>query len=474
MLLSFSRGRALFPSRIFRHSIAIVLLALPGSAPLAAEMSIHNTSTPAVFDVARTYSLAELIDFAQRQNPQTRLAWLATLRRRAMTQQARSAFLPQVQGSAQSSDERIINPFPRPLAPLGYTMVDIPEIDAGLSAEYTLLDFGRRRAALASATAQQQAMQWNYQRSLQDVAHAVAVSYYRALSAERGLEAHRQMLQNAQAVQAAAEAALQAGRATLPDVLSARAVTAQHEYDLTTAEQELSLAKVELRETIGIEPSDEIRFTPAPELPSEEKVTQSISSLIDLSLSQRPDLKALSEQLHAAQDEYKRARANHAPEITFASRGAMQGMWPSFSQPSLGDTVQFVWNAGLKVQWSFFDGGQRHAEDAARQADQEQTGEQLRQGKNRTIREVWDAYLKLRTAFQQRKSAETLLDASQKSYDAAFEAYRYGVKNLVDLLTAQSQLAQAQLVAVQADTSVRVSMVEMAYATGASLDKRSR
>ncbi len=69
-------------------------------------------------------------------------------------------------------------------------------------------------------------------RTNQDVAFRVVTNYYNLITALERLEASRQIVKTAQTTQEAAEAQLANGRATLPDVLNTRAVSAQASYDL--------------------------------------------------------------------------------------------------------------------------------------------------------------------------------------------------------------------------------------------------
>ena len=59
-----------------------------------------------------------------------------------------------------------------------------------------------------------------------------------------------------------------------------------------------------------------------------------------------------------------------------------------------------------------------------------------------------------------------LLTSATTSYDASLDAYRYGVKNLVDLVAAETQLAQARLAHVQSHSNLLVSAVNLDYKTG--------
>ena len=56
--------------------------------------------------------------------------------------------------------------------------------------------------------------------------------YFNLITAQERLEASQQIVKTAQTTQHAAEAQLANGRSTLPDVLNARAATAQAAYDL--------------------------------------------------------------------------------------------------------------------------------------------------------------------------------------------------------------------------------------------------
>ena len=90
-------------------------------------------STAASLDPNHPYTLAELIDIAEHNNPRTRIAWERAKQRAAQLGIARSAYYPLLAGIALFADQRIVNPFPKPLAPDGYTMVQIPVIQPELN-----------------------------------------------------------------------------------------------------------------------------------------------------------------------------------------------------------------------------------------------------------------------------------------------------------------------------------------------------
>jgi outer membrane protein TolC len=426
----------------------------------------------ATIDPRHSYRLEELIDIAETNNPRTRIAWESAKQAAEGIGIARSEYFPRLAGTALFGNERFINPFPKPLAPLGYTMVESPTIDAGLAMEYTVFDFGRRRAQLDSSKAQRFAAVASFQRVNQDVAYDVVVAYYNLVTAQEQLAAVRQILATARTTQSAAEAQLANGRATLPDVLNAKAGTAHAEYDLQTTLGDEEIARVKLREALGVEPSDAITVEKPAGAPDLSAVSTSVASFVENALQDRPDLKSLAERLRAADAEVKKARSAYRPTVEFESKGSSQSIWPTVSQPSLGDTTQFVWSTGIQLKWNLFDGGLRRHEVLRRTSEQRQAAEELREKSDDIARETWVAYLQFGTAVRQQEAAQTLLLAATTSYDASLDAYGYGVKNLIDLVNAESQLAEARLADVEARSAVLTSAANLGYTTGNLLRPR--
>jgi outer membrane protein TolC len=190
-----------------------------GSTPPAGVISIIDPNHP--------YTVAELIDIAEHNNPRTRIAWERAKQKADQLGIERSAYYPILAGVATFATERIIEPFPKPLAPQGYTVDDIPIVQPEITLQYLLFDSGKRKANVDAATAETLFAGANFIQTNQEVAFQVASAYYKLLTAQERLQATKDTLKTAQTTQDAAEAQLHNGRSTLPDVLNARAETSQ-------------------------------------------------------------------------------------------------------------------------------------------------------------------------------------------------------------------------------------------------------
>jgi len=438
----------------------------------AANCTAHNSApmTKADIDPKKPYNLEELIDIAETNNPKTRIAWETAKQAAEQLGMARSEYYPHLAALALAADERLIVPWPRQLgASNGYFVAQAPILQSGVDLIYNVFDFGRRGARVEASKAISLAAAAGFQRVNQDVAFRVVTAYYNLITAEERLEASHQIVKTAQTTQDAAEAQRANGRATLPDVLNARAAAAQSLYDLQASIGGVDTARVVLRETIGVEPSDEIVVADPSGLPLPTEVVESTAGLVNTAKQQRPDLWAISEKLQAANAELKGARSEFLPAISFGASVAQQSLWPSINFPGanpLGHSNEPVWNVGVSVSWNIFDGGLRRHEVEAADSRRRESEHEQREMEDAIGREVWTAYVQFRTAVRQHESAETLLTSATTSYDASLDAYKYGVKNLVDLVTAENQLAQARLAVVQSRSAVRIDAANLDYSTG--------
>jgi outer membrane protein len=202
------------------------IVSTPGEASFCAGSAIPDPKVAAI-DRQHQYSLPELIDIGERNNPKTRQAWERTKQQAKVLGIERSEYFPVLAAAALFGHRRVVQPFPKPLSPIGYSVVDLPLVLPQLDLQYLLLDFGGRKARVDAAKAEALAAGALFIKANQDLAFGISNDYYALLTAQERLQAARETLQTAQTTQDAAEAKLSNGRATLPDVLNARAETAQ-------------------------------------------------------------------------------------------------------------------------------------------------------------------------------------------------------------------------------------------------------
>jgi len=420
----------------------------------------------AILDPVHPYTLAELIDVAEEHNPSTRVVWERAKQKAAELGLARSAYYPELDGLAVFGDERLINPFPKPLAPRGYVMVEVPVVRPEVTLQYLIFDFGKREAKVDSAKEERLAAGADVIQVNQALAFRVASAYYQLVTAQERLQAAQDTLRTAQTTQDAAEDRLKNGLATLPDVLNARAETAQAAFDEESADGDEKIARVTLTEAVGAGPSPDIVIDSQKSAPLPERLTMSIDALIDRAMKDRPDLMAQTLRIRSAEADIRAARAEYKPQMVLSGSAAQTSVWPTADYGQLGPASEPTWSAALGVQWRIFDGGARKNELLIAESKRREAQDELTAKDDETTREVWTAYIAFRTALRKHDAAVALLESANSSYSASLEAYKYGVKNLVDVVTAEDQLAKARLSSVSARSELFLEAVNLEFATG--------
>jgi outer membrane protein len=421
-----------------------------------------------IIDRQHEYSLAELIDIGERNHPTTRMTWEQAKQQAKRLGIEKSEYFPVLAATVLFADQRVAQPFPRPFSPDGYSVVDLPLVQPQLELQYLLLDFGGRKARVDAAKAEALAAGAQFIKTNQDVAFAISNAYYSLVTAQERLLAARDTLKTAQTTQDAAEARLANGRATLPDVLNARAETAQANFDLEQADGEEKIGRVILTETIGVEPSPDISIDGQRNAPLPSALALTIEQLIERAFADRPDLMAQMEEIRKADDEIRNVYSAYRPKVTLSANVAQAAAWPAAVRPEaqFGTINTPTWAAAVNMEWTIFDGGARRNRKELAESGKRQAIEELRDKRDQVQREVWSSYIAFRTALRQEEAAVALLSAADTSYSASLDAYNFGVKNLVDVVTAEKQLALARLSSVSARSRIFTEAVRLESVTG--------
>jgi len=421
-------------------------------------------------DPQKTYELPELIDIAQRTNPETRVAWERARQAALTVGLAEGTYYPLLAMSATGGAARLAMPFPANLIPgglpNGYLTANTQLVLPIVSLEWWLLDFGRRGATVDAAKAQALQATVGFNAKHQQVVFAVTRAFY-ALTAVRGrVAAARAALESAQTLEAAAEARRARGEATLPEALQAHEEAARAQYELEDALAAEIDARMALAESMGVLPTTSIGVTDVSQQPLPPGVDESVDAAVDRALAQRPDLLAGLATLRASEAEVRHARAEFFPKVGIrAATGRNIGRVSILGGPY--DTVDAQqWDAGLRFEWTLFEGFERRnklklAESATRVAKDE-----LTLARDKAVREVWKAYNDTKVALARQRAGAALLAASEKSWTATLSSYQHGLASYPDVREAQRNLASARTLNTQARAQVFTTAAALAFSTG--------
>ena len=427
----------------------------PPRAPEAAGTTAFKVPD-ALLQPGASLSLADVVSVALENNPVTRASWLAARSAAANLGSRRAPYYPTldlavpVTWSQQASSDGRQN---------DATTFGGP----ALTLNYLLLDFGGRRASAQAAYWNLVAADWLHNATIQNTVFDVLQAYYQYLNAKGQVAAAKATLDSARANLQAAEVRHEAGVATIADVLQARTAVSQAELALQTFEGIVTVFRGALATSMGLPASIPLDVGDLPsELPT-DKAQETVETLIANAMMQRPDLSAARAQVERAAQGTEVVRSEGLPSVfTSASVGE------SFYQPGTYGDFRTNWTARVLFAMPLFTGFANSYELQRAQRDTELAAVQVQNLEQQVILQVWTSYYALQTATRRVATSHDLLESATQSERVAFGRYKEGVGTIIDLLVAQSALANARAIETQARAEWFISLARLARDTGSA------
>ncbi len=422
------------------------------------------TARPAAAQPApRRLSFAEAAALAVQQNLALRAAALDVAVAEAQLAQARAAAAPQLNLTA--SYTHLQQPgqtlsFPNPFGPTPPTItVQLPPPEPNvllmrLSAQYPLYTGGRLEAQVALAEANLRGARAVLERTKQQVVFQVQQAYLQLLLARENEAAARRAVEAAEESVRVARARLSAGAAAPFDVLQAEVSLASAQQALARAQTRVGTAQAALAAQVNlpldtpIEPTDALQPRP---------VEGTLADAIQQALRQRPELEELRARAQAARASIDLARSGGRPNVAMAAQYDWSGSTSNLTSS---------WSVTLAVTLSLYDGGitQQRVREAELRLEQLAALEaQTRQRVELDVRQAW---LALQQASPELVAAQRAVDQAREALRIARVRFEAGVGTSLELVSAQAQLAQAEVGLAAARFNQNLARLQLLLATG--------
>lgn len=443
-------------------------------------------------------SVAELIDYGLRNNPQTRVTW-NTARADAYTLYANyNTFYPHVTATAEielvkshfnnagsggavgniingtaainnglnnNNQTNVIGGGGGVIAGGGgattttggvYNQFFITD----LSVSYIMLDFGGRQASVEAARQALFSANWTHNRNLQTVILTILQAYYNYIAAQATVEAQKANLKNVTQNLESAKTMYEAGVARLVDYLLARSAFVNGELLLEQAYNNLNTTMGQLATAIGIPADKTFKVVPMPEQLPEVTIEKDMHALLEKAKEFRPDLAAsYSNYLNALEQITVQFSAGMPVVSAFANYERINFI----HDPQNNGYISL---AGISATGPLFDGFLARNLTKSARAQALAAYATYKSSEEQAFLDVVTSYYAFKTAIETVKYSKEYLQYAQEAYDVAFYGYREGVNSLLDLLTATVTLANARTSYIQARTQYVTSIASLAYATG--------
>jgi len=386
----------------------------------------------------RTVTLADAIRLSERVQPSVVRAAGDIETAAAQRRSAWGSYLPTL--SASSSASTFASEGPSRVDPVTGQLLSgntsNRSLNTSLSASVDLFTGFRRGAEMSAARANQSAAEATFVDARFQQALTTTNQFLDALAAQQLARVRETSVRRAEEQLKTSIAKLQAGSATRSDSLRSRVTLGNAQLDLIRAQTDLATAEAGLARLIGesgrVKARDDSAFYRVIEM---------------------PDTAALRTEAEA-----KSPRIQSASAIADAARAGLRASRASY-WPSLSLSANTAWNASrsndydllnqrqlsLGLRWSIFDGFSRELAVAERAASLDVADATAADERRAVGAELTTRLAELAAARTQIEITLTSVVAAEEDLRVQQERYRLGASTIVDLLTSQEALNQAEV-----------------------------
>ncbi|MDD2706459.1 MAG: TolC family protein [Verrucomicrobiae bacterium] len=408
--------------------------------------------------------LMELVDVGLENNPSTRSYWNQARSAAYKMYATRSAYYPTVTLKNTLGFSKATQP-----AYPGFTSTKQLTDNPALSITYLLLDFGSRAAAAEAAKQTLFASNFQFNQSIQDTIYNIMNSYYDLDIKQSLVESNIINLKMSDTTLKQVEVKKKAGLASQTDLYTAIQNQAQAVYTLESSKGDLLTSRATLLKNVGLPANSKLRVAPPPPLSNLSPLDTQLDNLILQAMERRPDVAAKVATVLAKKATARKANADIWPTISLNLNGQRTFFDANYSFPPShysGESHYNNYSASVVFSVDLFDGFSKLNTARSARADVESAKADLAQSELQAIADVVTNYNNVQTAIRKVTSSQVALEASQVSYDSTSVSYKAGLKTLVDLITAQNNLATSRSQNIQARDGLFQAAVQLTKSTG--------
>jgi outer membrane protein TolC len=406
-------------------------------------------------------SFERAIQLAIKNNLATLLSHERRSEARGLKQQALSPLLPNVAATAYQSSSTLN------LVAIGFQPGAIPgfdspflgpfkNFDARVALSQTIFDLSAIRSYQAAQAGVRIA---EIQEALarEQVANGVGLIYLEAVRSERAVLAAEADVELARALLTLAQDQRNAGVATGVDVIRAQTRLAQQQVELAQAQTDSEQSRLNLQRVVGLPLGGPLTLT------DQLRFNQDDVLALDLAVAQagrdRREIQVAEAQLNFSKRETQAARAEHLPSLEFVGDYGSSGITPRVVDlPTRRVAIQ------LNVP--IFNGGLTRGRVTAAESRQKQDELFLSNIRGQVEEDVRLAMVTLRTAAVQVQAANETVTLAQRELEMSRDRFKSGVADNLEVVTAQTTLANARNIQVTALAQHNAARLNLAAALG--------
>jgi len=393
--------------------------------------------------------LQRIVELALKNNRDLRVSVLNVEASRAQYQITRAALFPAIDASASQSKQRT----PKNLSFFGQTISN--QYSVGLNASWEIDFFGRIRSLKDQALAQYLATAEARKAAELSLVSSVADQYLTMLAFDDLLTVTRNTLKTSEESYRITQLQYDNGVGSELDVRQAEGIVEQARANLQTEMRFRAQAENALVLLVGEPLPDDL--PPGMPLDNQNVLSDIPAGLPSDLLTRRPDIAAAEQTLLAANANIGAARAAFFPRVT------LTGGFGTLS-PTLGGLFKpgsAAWSFAPQISVPIFEGGANVANLDLAQVQKRIEIANYEKTIQNAFREVADGLAARGTFDDQIKALERFVSSQSRRLDLSDLRYRNGVDSYLAVLTAQTDLYDAQQLLINARLQRLTNLVDL-------------
>ena len=399
---------------------------------------------------ARQWSLKDCIDYALANNIQLQKAKVQQLSALEDIKQSQSALLPSL--SLSTSQNVSYNPWPEQGSAMiagNKVQADVKKVyyngSYSLSGNWTVWNGGQNTNTVKLNKLAAEQARLDSAVTANNVLEQIAQLYVQILYSDEAISVTKESLKTSQANEERGKTMVSVGKMSKADLAQLTAQRAEDEYSIVEAESNLRNYKRQLKQLLQIADNDEFDVV----IPSttDEMALKDVPALNDVyaaSLTQRPEIQNAKLGIESSDLSVKIAKAGKMPTVSL--NAGLSTSTTSMSQNGWGNQMKnnFTVGGGVSVSIPLFDN--RKTKTSVNKAMLQKESYLLDlQDKQTTLYSTVENYWLQAVNNQNKfKAARVSTESAQASYELLSEQFNQGLKNIVELMTGNTHLLQAQ------------------------------
>ena len=340
--------------------------------------------------------------------------------------------------------------------------------NSGVNANWTIFNGFAREATLKKANAGAQSTDEIFARTKQQIVNSVEADYLTVLRNEQLVKVSEENLKRDQRELERITESQKVGTLAIADVYNQQSVVSADELSVLQAQNTYDESKADLIALIGLDQSDIYEVADESisqdisqsELGDTTNTYQNMAVIRRAAMANRPDYQSALELVTSAHADETSAISRYYPGVTANASYSLNNTELS----NLTQNKGLSW--GLNISWTLFDGFLTNQSVQTAKVEQMNAELNVLQTERNVSVDVKKALLNLESGRKQYTASIKSLQSATQNQKVAEERYNLGAGTLVDLLTANAGLVNAEASKINAAFNYIMSKMNLDLAIG--------